>query len=218
MADPGRLFAVIPAAGQSRRMGRPKLLLDFGGRTVIRRLLDVLDRPDVADRIVVVRPDDELLRAEVAAAGARIVQPEVPPPEMRQSVEAALAEIRRVHDLGREDGWLLIPGDHPLVSSALLDELIAAWRRMRPGILVPVAGGRRGHPVLFSWELAVEVAALPPDCGLNRLLRERQDRVRELPVADRGALLDLDTPADYEALRKTWSEPVRPPGRREHGA
>ena len=197
----GRLFAVVPAAGHSRRMGRPKLLLDLAGKTVIRRLLDALDRPEIADRVVVIRRDDEHLRGEVAATGARIVQPDVPPPEMRQSVEAALAEIRRVHDPQPADGWLLIPADYPLISSGLLDEILAAWCRLQPDILVPVVEGRRGHPVLFSWELAAEVAAIPPECGLNWLLRKRQDHVREYQVQDRGALLDLDTPADYDALR-----------------
>lgn len=208
MADSGQLFAVIPAAGHSRRMGRPKLLLEFGGKTVIRRLLDVLDRPEIADRIVVIRPDDEPLRVEAAAAGARIVLPGVPPPEMRESVEAALAEIRLVHDPRPEDGWLLIPADYPLISSRLLDELIAAWHCLRPGILVPVVEGRRGHPVFFSWKLAAEVAAIPPDCGLNWMVRERQDQLVEYPVADRGALLDVDTPADYRALLQIRPDPL----------
>src|SRR5260370_12639805 len=67
---PPQLFAVVPAAGQSRRMGRPKLLLPLGSDTVIGRMLALLRRPEIAATIVVVRPDDELLRAAVLAGGA----------------------------------------------------------------------------------------------------------------------------------------------------
>ena len=62
MAKDRQLFAVVPAAGESRRMGRAKLLLPVGEKTVIARLLDVLDREDVSACVVVIRPGDESLQ------------------------------------------------------------------------------------------------------------------------------------------------------------
>src|SRR5260370_3045670 len=88
-----RIFAIVPAAGHSRRMGRPKLLLPLGASTVIARMLAVLARPEIEATLVVVRPGDEPLRAAVAACGAIPLQPAVPPPEMRDSVEYALRHI-----------------------------------------------------------------------------------------------------------------------------
>src|SRR5262245_50370066 len=90
-----RLFAVVPAAGHSRRMGRPKLLLPLGSSTVIASMLAVLKAPAIAATVVVVRPADEALRAAVAEAGAIPVQPAVAPEEMRQSVEHALRYVER---------------------------------------------------------------------------------------------------------------------------
>lgn len=197
-----RVFAVIPAAGQSRRMGRPKLLLPSSGRTVIARLLAVLDHPGIADRCVVVRRSDQDLQREVAACGATLLLPVVDPPDMRGSVQYALAQIAHRHAPAPEDGWLLIPADHALLSSAVLQALLNRWASTPVRILVPAFQGRRGHPTLFRWELADAVDRLPPDAGLNRLLQHYAADVVELSVSDPGVLADLDTPEDYQKLQR----------------
>ena len=201
-----KLFAVIPAAGHSRRMGRPKLLLPLGEQTVIRRLLDVLDRADVDERLVVLRRDDESLRTEVEAAGAKVVAPKLPPPDMRASVEHALAEIRDSHQPNPNDGWLLIPADHPLLSSNVLEQLIVAWNQSEADVLVPTFEGRRGHPTFFRWRLADEITAIPPDRGLSELLNRHSTQVQEVAVEDRSVVVDLDTPEDYEALCQQYRD------------
>src|SRR5262245_49320721 len=104
-----RIFAVIPAAGHSRRMGRPKLLLPLGGETVISLCLRTLRPPAIAGTLVVVRKDDEALSAAVSHEGAIVVQPEVDPPDMRTSVTHALREIQRRWAPLPDDGWLLSP-------------------------------------------------------------------------------------------------------------
>ena len=53
-----RLVVIVPAAGHSRRMGQPKLLLPLGDRPVIARLVEAFDHPSVLDVLVVIRPDD----------------------------------------------------------------------------------------------------------------------------------------------------------------
>ncbi|MEX1094874.1 MAG: nucleotidyltransferase family protein [Planctomycetales bacterium] len=198
--DVRRIFAVVPAAGHSRRMGVPKLLLPLGGKTVLARLLESLDRPGIAGRFVVVRPDDEPLASEAEKCGATVVRPEIAPPDMRASVEAALEHIEKQHAPAPEEGWLLAPADHPLLDGAVVDALIAHWQQESCGILVPTGAGRRGHPALFRWRLARAVRALPADAGANRLLEEFAEEVRELAVERESVLTDLDTPADYRAL------------------
>ena len=191
-----RIFAVIPAAGRSRRMGSPKLLLTLAGQTVIGRLLRVLDRPEIVDRIVVVRQDDGTLRDEVIRSGGTVVHPAVDPPDMRASVQCALDEIRRRHSPAADDGWLLVPADHPLLSADVLEALLVRWTSGRDRILVPAFAGRRGHPALFRWSLGDLVAGIPAGHGLNWLLEQHHSHVAELAVDDDSILLDLDTPAD----------------------
>ncbi|MFM8222134.1 MAG: NTP transferase domain-containing protein, partial [Planctomycetaceae bacterium] len=88
-----RLFAVIPAAGFSRRMGQPKLLLPWRGSTVVEHLLSALAHPRVVARCVVCRRSDHELSRVVERGGGRVIQPAVDPPEMKDSVLAALDEI-----------------------------------------------------------------------------------------------------------------------------
>ena len=195
-----RLFAVIPAAGHSRRMGRPKLLLPYRGTTVLGNLLGTLADPQIAARCVVVRADDDPLRIEAESHDGWVVSPAVDPPDMRASVEFALQEIARRFDPQDDDGWMLIPADHPLLSSELLTELLTVWQRDQPDILVPSVDGRRGHPVIFRWRLVQALSEMPADRGLNWLLERFADRVREWPCQSPEVTQDLDTPEDYARL------------------
>lgn len=191
-----RLFAVIPACGRSRRMGRPKLLLPLGGRTVLSRLLEALDHPAVTSRVLVVRNDDVDLQSEAARCGvAPLIAPQEPP-TMRDTVEIALRHVRAAFAPDPHDGWLLVPADHPLLGREVLDGLCRAWRESAAEILIPACQGRRGHPTFFRWHLADEVFALPADVGLNRLVAARAERVVTWDTPDDSILADLDTPED----------------------
>jgi molybdenum cofactor cytidylyltransferase len=198
-----RLFAVVPAAGQSRRMGRPKLLLPLGSGTVIGRMLALLQRPDIHATIVVVRPDDEPLHAAVVARGAIPLQPAVAPAEMRHSVEYALQYLQRELQARPDDGWLLAPADHPWLEAAVLNQLIAAWHDSHDRILIPVYGKKRGHPAVLPFRLAAEVFDLPADAGLNQLLKSHAGEIRQIEVNSPGVISDLDTPEDYQRLLKS---------------
>ncbi|MGH7200841.1 MAG: nucleotidyltransferase family protein [Planctomycetaceae bacterium] len=201
-----RFLAIIPAAGHSRRMGRPKLLLPLGGQTVIARVLAALDREPVTERVVIVRQDDEPLQEEVRAAGAMLVVPETPPPDMRTSVEHGLNAVRDRFSPDADDVWMLVPADHPVLEPMVVDALVSEWQRRRADVLVPTYRGRRGHPTLFRWSLADAVAGIPPGEGLNRLTRGGRFDVAELPIDDPAILTDLDTPEDYETLRRRWGD------------
>ncbi|MBI5761857.1 MAG: nucleotidyltransferase family protein [Planctomycetales bacterium] len=197
---PRRFFVVIPAAGLSRRMGQPKLLLRVGGATIIDRMLSAFHHPGIAATVVVVRADDEPLRIAVQTAGGTVIQPPQAPPDMRTSVEFALAHIREHFHPDPDDVWILVPADHPLLDSSVMPALISGWNARQPQILIPTHAGQRGHPTLFRWDLADEVPRLPLNVGLNHLVKLHSADVTELPVDTLGILLDLDTPADYAAL------------------
>ena len=124
----GRVFAIIPAAGHSRRMGQPKLLLPLDrNRTVIERLLSVLNLSGITERIVVMRKDETALREMVQSANAIAVQPEFDPPDMRFSVEEALAHIASTYGPNEIDAWLLIPGDYPAIKPSTVRRLLESW-------------------------------------------------------------------------------------------
>lgn len=185
-------------------MGQPKLLLTLAGIPIIERLLTALDRPSITARHVVTRRADEALQTEVSRVGGTLVIPMTDPPDMRTSVALALATIERDFSPGDDDGWLLVPADHPVLDRSLIDVMLAYWNSARPKILVPRCGQRRGHPTMFQWGMSRELRRIPADRGLNWLLREYAADVAELSVESDAAITDLDTPEDYARLQAKW--------------
>lgn len=203
-----RTFALIPAAGRSRRMGRHKLLLPLNGVSVIRSLIAALD--GIVDRtIVLIRADDSDLRQELEGTSATVIEIATDPPEMRDSIEWLLREVERTENPTTNDSWLLIPADHPVVNRETLLMLLRERAERSEAVHLPVYHGRRGHPTLFPWGLAAEVFELPETEGVNALLKRPSLAVCEHEVDDPAVLWDLDTPGDYERLVATQM-PVTP--------
>lgn len=194
-----RAFAILPAAGASRRMGRPKLLLPWGQATMIERTLAAWRASRASAVLVTVHPEAAELASLCQAAGAIVVRPAEPPADMKASVRLALAHVERNLAPSDDDVWLLAPADMPLLTPATIDRLIGE-RQTGPGhgILAPSHCGRRGHPVLFPWPLAREVAELGDEEGINAFVRRHV--VREIEVDDPGIGADIDTPEDYRRL------------------
>lgn len=195
MSQARRSFAVVPAAGRSTRMGRPKLLMPWGGSTVIEHVLAAWRASRVQYVIATVHPDDQRLAETCRRAGAEVVVATPPPPDMKASVTYGLAHIGSVFSPSADDAWLLAPADMPRLAPGTIDAVLDIWRAGFSGVVVPRHAGRRGHPVLFSWAQAAEVTTLGPDEGLNSLLARHP--VREIDIADDGTLVDVDTPEDY---------------------
>ena len=194
---PQRLFALIPAAGRSRRMGTSKLLLAWQETTVIEHLIATLTRPEIAAIAIVIRPDDHALREVLQPTSALAIIPDHEPPEMRDSIELGLQAIRQQFAPADTDGWLLIPADHPLLEPEVLDGLLTRWSQGDCEALLPTFGNKRGHPTLLRWSLAARIEQLPKDVGVNTLLRSSPSLVTEWPTDQESVLADLDTPEDY---------------------
>jgi len=194
------IAAVVPAAGHSQRMGRPKLILAVGGRTVISRVVTALRGGGVGRVVVVAPPADAagatVLHSEAEAAGADLVVPATRPFDMRASVEHGLDRLEAGE--AAPTTVLLVPADSPGLNPELVALVVGAARADAGSIVVPVVGGRRGHPVALPWPVALAVRRLPAGVGVNALLALHAPKVVELGVTDPGAVGDLNTPDDYE--------------------
>lgn len=176
-------------------MESPKLLLPWGGSTVIESVLAAWQAGGVARRVVVTHHDDAALADIARAAGAEVVTPAVAPPDMKASILAALDYLAAKYRPAPTDLWLLAPADMPQLSPAVIQALLAVAPEHTGAVLVPTSGGQRGHPVLFRWSMAADVHHLAADEGVNQLLARHA--TVEIPVADATILADLDTPEDY---------------------
>lgn len=203
--------AIVPAAGASRRMGRSKPLLEFGGRPLIARVVSALVEGGARPVIVVspprASPEGPPVARAAAEAGAVVITPEARPAEMRDSVELAIEELKRQDP--PPTAIALAPADGPGVDGVLVARLLSAWREHPERIIIPKAEGRRGHPVIIPWRFVMEIPNLPADVGVNALIAERAGEVFEIDVADEDLIADLDTPEDLQRLRKEEGRQVR---------
>jgi len=195
-------FAVVPACGHSTRMGRPKLALPLGGRTVIEHVVAALRGGGVGTVLVVVGPHVPELVPLARSAGAEVLALPEPTADMRSTVEHGLRWVEDRFAPRPDDAWLLAPADHPVLSPAVVRQLLGAAGSSACSIAVPVCDGRRGHPTLIRWRHVAGIRGLPAEAGINVYLRERRAETLEVPVSDPGILADLDTPEDYDRLRE----------------
>src|SRR5262249_51400158 len=119
-----RTFAVLPAAGQSRRMGRPKLALPLGDRSVLERVIDALRQGGVEHVLVVIGPHVPALVPLAALAGAHTLLLPVETADMRSTVEQGLLWLEERFHPTSDDAWLLVPADHPTLDAAVVRELL----------------------------------------------------------------------------------------------
>ncbi|MFK7777721.1 MAG: nucleotidyltransferase family protein [Gimesia sp.] len=202
---PPQLFAIIPAAGKSRRMGTHKLLLSLGKETVIQRLVRALNASFVTKIIIVARKDDLLLKEHISGMNVQLIQPEIDPPDMKASVQIALDSINTHDRPVDEDGWLLIPADHPVLNGPLIASLYHVWENSNASILIPTFQGRKGHPAFFRWPVSKEVFQLREDQGINALWNNHSLQPELMECNHPEILIDLDTPEDYEYVKQQYS-------------
>ncbi len=181
-------------------MGREKALLPFGRSTMLGTVLAKLEEAGVAPSVVVLRPD--LPEAERIAhlAGAEVVINPDPEEEMLVSIRLGIDRLA-----GSVDAFFVWPADHPAVSPETLRRLAAG--AARETAIIPLSGGRRGHPALVGAELVADIRRIPPNAGLRHLWRERAEAVRELEVHDPGVVENLDDPDAYERARRREEDP-----------
>lgn len=202
------IAAVIPAAGKSERMGRPKLLLEIEGQPLLARVISALSGGGVGRIVVVVPPCDAPESAPLVtiaeAGGCEVVIPPDRPTDMRASIEIGLERLAR---LGAPEHVVISPGDSPATTAGLIAAIIDHAARMPGRIVIPSVGGRRGHPIVMPWVIALELHSLDGNLGLNALVRRHADRVELVEVADARVVLDLDTPADLASWQGAALEP-----------
>ena len=183
------LAAVILSGGASSRMGSPKALLPYQGRPFLEHLLEITTRPEIVARKVVLGADaDSIAKTIPLKAHEMVINPAWEKGQL-SSIQAAVRKLP-----AGTDGMLLCLIDHPLISSALVGELIAQFYKSRKPIVLPVFEGRRGHPVIFAASLYDELLRAPLETGARSVVWAHKEEVDEVRTNEEGCVLNLNDP------------------------
>jgi molybdenum cofactor cytidylyltransferase len=195
---------LILAAGESRRMGFPKALLRFGEENFLDTLTGLF-AARCAPVIVVLGAGAERIRAEAVRPATFVVNPDY----QRGMTTSLQCGLRAVPP--EAEGVLFTLVDHPAVSPATFDALLAA---PRPLLRVPRYGDERGHPIWFSRELIPEFLEIPVGGAANEVVHRHRPDTQFLDLEDPGVVADIDDPAAYRNLvGQTAAIPGRTDGR-----
>jgi molybdenum cofactor cytidylyltransferase len=186
------IWAVILAAGESRRMGTQKLLLPFGEATVIEAVVRTALASRVDRALAVLGSDRDAVRLKLAPYGVEFAINEDFAKGMLSSIQAGFKALP-----ADAEAAVVMLGDQPFLPAKVVDAIVEAYSESRKGIIVPAFRGRRGHPVLIDLKYRDEVLALDPAEGLRRLMHAHPEAIFEAEVEDANILRDLDVPEDY---------------------
>lgn len=193
------LAAAILAAGESRRMGKPKALLPYRGHTFAEHLVETMKHPRVGIIRIVLGARAEELQVKLNVESGSIVVNEDWQTGQLSSIQAAIRSLPQ----GATEGLMICPVDHPLVSPKLVDVLIEAFDSTAKRIVLPTFQGRRGHPVIFHASLYDELLAASVEVGARQVVWAHAEEVLEVPTEEEGVILNLNDPA---ALRKAMED------------
>ncbi len=189
------LTAVILAAGESKRMGSPKALLLYNDRTFLEHLLDITCHPKIGSQLIVLGAGAEAISNHVGLKPEQtVVNPDWQSGQL-SSIKAALKSI----SAKATDGVLLCLVDHPLITSALVGELVRSFYSMEKSIVLPTFHGKRGHPVIFSSKLFAELLDAPEETGARSVVWKHAKEVHEVPTGEEGIVLNLNDPETFRS-------------------
>ncbi len=192
MGDP-QLFAVLLAAGSSRRFGAVKQLAEYGGEPLVVRALRAAESVCGANTLLVTGHAGEAIRAACLPMAGFVVHNERHAGGLGSSIAAGVAAVA-----GVADGVLLLLADQPLVRAAHLARLAAWWRAAPERAVASRYAGTVGVPAVFPASDFPALAALAGDTGARAILAGHGARLAAIDCP--AAATDVDRPADLAGL------------------
>ena len=199
------ISAVILAAGASRRMGQPKMLLPWGDTTVIGQVVrTVLTSGAVRPVVVTGRSSQEVQEALRGLPVYFAHNPGYATNEMLQSLQIGIASLP-----GEAAAFLVVLGDQPQIEGEVIAQVCREFQAGGAALIIPSYQMRRGHPWLVTEALWAELLSLPATATLRQFLNQHAGEIHYLNVDSPSILMDLDTPEEYARQKPGFDAAVR---------
>ena len=194
------IAAVILAAGQSLRFGKPKQFLLFRGKTLLQRAIDAANDANCSPIVVVIGCDPGNITLELKATNAMLVHSN----NWKRGIGTSIRTgdqffLDKKADVG---AVALLVCDQPFVDAAVIRELIALRRTTGKSIVVSNYANTLGVPALFDRECFSELLALDDNGGAKSVIFSNQERVADFPFP--AGAIDVDTVEDWDRLRELF--------------
>jgi molybdenum cofactor cytidylyltransferase len=189
------ISSIVLAAGESRRMGQTKQLLEWEeGKTILQEVLENLLHSQLDEVILVLGHEADRILDQVDTRRVKVVINKNYREGMITSIQQGLTALNE-----KVEAFFIVLADQPGVGPEILDGLISEFRRVTPqkGIILPTFRGRRGHPPLFSAKYRKEAFRIKGDVGLRQILQEHPEDILAVEMETDSILQDIDTPDDY---------------------
>ena len=195
------ISAILTAAGESRRMGRPKPLLPWRGTTLVEHQISALFDGGVSEVVVVVGHEADAVATQVSCTGARCV---LNPDYLQGKTTSIKAGLRAIS--ADADAILLLAVDQPRTAS-IVSTVVRAHVSGDCLITSPRYEGHGGHPLIFAASLRDELSRITEEKqGIREVFQAHRDSVQEYALNDPMIRLDLNTPEAYEDAVRRYGE------------
>ncbi|HEX7066319.1 MAG TPA: nucleotidyltransferase family protein [Bacillales bacterium] len=202
---PTGVKAMILAAGTSSRMGTPKQLLRLGDTPLLQHVTQNILRFDFSEIIAVIGHEAEEIKRSVQIEDERfrwVINPEY--------ASGQSTSLRKgIESCGSSDIMVFL-GDEPLISEQTVQTIFQFGFKKQsvssePFVVRPSYQSTPGHPVFFGNAQKIDFSNLDGDRGAKKIINRLESR-HIVPVNDKGILMDVDTPENYENVKQVWLE------------
>ncbi|WP_186731325.1 nucleotidyltransferase family protein [Rummeliibacillus suwonensis] len=195
-----KIGAIILAAGQSKRMGKPKLFLPYQGIPIIHYPVKMAVQNHLTPIVVVGGKNYDQLKKELEIYHQKIsiIYNE------RYEIGMSTSLIVGVNSLNGElDAVLIFLGDQPLVADEVIKNLINTYQKNKKNgvyIVRPRYKQSPGHPILFDKSLLKQFQHIKGDEGGKSIIKTNEEHLRYVDFKQSDWNLDIDTKEDYDQL------------------
>ncbi|MEE9297224.1 MAG: nucleotidyltransferase family protein [Phycisphaerae bacterium] len=197
-----RIYAIVPAAGRSRRMGQAKQLLAVDAKPMLTGILESLADSQVKGIALVTYSEIGEAIDVHALHNTFIVVNDDQDTEMIDSIRLGLCAWHERESIDDSDGFLICPADQPGITTTDFNNCIDACRRNPDRIIIAAHQGRRGHPIIFPAAFERFVHSRACNTGLRALPGAHPDAVLSVACASFAVVRNINTPEDYDKLNE----------------
>ena len=202
MKMPGELTTVnncaivILAAGGSKRLGKPKQLLNYKNEVLLQRAINASSGSSVQSIVLVLGAAFEAIINEIDTKGLHVIKNEEWQKGIASSISMGINALHEIKSL--PDAVILMVCDQPFINSSILDELIATQKSTGKPIICSTYENTIGIPALFYKDFFQQLLEMEGDTGAKKIMQQYPDLLAKVPFPLGN--IDIDTLDDYEAL------------------